>query len=95
MARARHPIKAIEDVLRHAEACGWRIKVGGSHAWGKMYCPFNSELCRCQDHCATSIWSTPRNSFNHARNLQRVVDGCVMQRADADPLAASPKDPKE
>ncbi|MCU1736330.1 MULTISPECIES: hypothetical protein [unclassified Pseudomonas] len=92
MAGTRHPIKEIENVLRYAEEFGWRIKVGGSHAWGRMYCPFNSGLCRCQDHCITSIWSTPRDLISHARNLQRVVDACVINHANGDPLIASPKE---
>ena len=34
MACSRHPNKAIESAIQHAEACGWRVLVGGSHAWG-------------------------------------------------------------
>jgi hypothetical protein len=37
MARARHPKKEIEAAIQHAEANGWRVTVGGSHAWGKLY----------------------------------------------------------
>jgi hypothetical protein len=39
MARTRHPKKEVEEAIQHAEANGWRIQIGGSHAWGKMYCP--------------------------------------------------------
>ena len=42
MGRSRHPKKEVEEAIQHAEHNGWRIVVGGSHAWGKMYCP---ELC--------------------------------------------------
>lgn len=24
--------------LKHAEEEGWRVEVGGGHAWGKIYC---------------------------------------------------------
>jgi len=47
MARSSHPKKEVEDALRHAEGQGWRVEVGGSHAWGRMYCPYNDEECRC------------------------------------------------
>jgi hypothetical protein len=40
MSRARHPKKDVEEALRHVEQHGLRIEVGGSHAWGKMYCPY-------------------------------------------------------
>ena len=39
MVRRIHPKKEIEQVLRYAEQQGWRIVVGGGHAWGKMYLP--------------------------------------------------------
>ncbi|ABA59392.1 hypothetical protein [Nitrosococcus oceani] len=77
MPRTRHSKQEIELALQHAEAKGWRIEVGGSHAWGKMYCPANDAGCRCGEFCITSIWSTPRNPSNHARQLRRVVDRCI------------------
>lgn len=42
MARAPHPKREIEAAIKHAEAEGWRVKVGGSHAWGKIYCPYQA-----------------------------------------------------
>jgi hypothetical protein len=74
--KIKHPCKEIEGALRHAELLGWRIEIGGAHAWGKMYCPANDAECRCGEFCITSIWSTPRNPENHARQLRRVVDNC-------------------
>lgn len=44
--RPSHPRKEVEQALQHAESRGWRIEVGGSHAWGRMYCPFNDDACR-------------------------------------------------
>lgn len=41
MARSSHPKKEVEEALRHAEGQGWRVEVGGSHAWGRIYCPYN------------------------------------------------------
>lgn len=77
MTRARHPKPEIEAALRHAEASGWIVRQGGSHAWGRMLCPYNDEACRCGEFCITSIWSTPGNPGNHARQLRRVVDRCL------------------
>ena len=79
MARSSHPNKEIEAALRHAEANGWQIKVGGSHAWGRIFCPYNNDECRCGEFCITSIWSTPKNSGNHARAILRVVNNCSEQ----------------
>jgi hypothetical protein len=77
MARLAHPKKEVEYALKHAESHGWDIKVGGSHAWGKMYCPYNDDSCRCGRFCIVSIWSTPKNPMNHARDLRRVVNNCT------------------
>ena len=79
LKRAKHPTKEIEAALRFAESEKWRVDVGGSHAWGKMFCPFNQETCRCGEFCITSIWSTPRDAENHARVLKRVVEKCEVR----------------
>ncbi len=77
--RKRHPDPDIEAAIAYAEGEGWRVKVGGSssHAWGTMYCPHNDPDCRCGEFCITSIWSSPRNPQNHAKQLRRVVDRCT------------------
>jgi len=74
-----HPKADVEEALRHAEKKGWKIEVSRSHshAWGKIYCPYNSQECRCGDYCITSIWSTPKNPKNHARQIYKVVDNCI------------------
>jgi hypothetical protein len=74
MAEFDHQRKEVREVLAYAQAQGWRIERGGSHAWGRMYCPFKDEECRCGEFCITSIWSTPKNPGNHARALRRVID---------------------
>ncbi len=83
MSRAKHPKKEVEEALRHAEECGWRVEIGGSHAWGRMYCPYNDPECRCGEFCITSIWSTPKNPGNFARQLKRVVDNCAIRKRTA------------
>lgn len=74
--RRRHPNKEIENALQFAELNGWRVVPGGSHAWGRMYCPARNDTCRCGAFCITSIWSTPRNAGGHSRLLRRVVLNC-------------------
>lgn len=81
MARNAHPKPDIEAANRHAEAHGWRIQEGGSHAWGRMLCPYNDDTCRCGEFCITSIWSTPANPGNHGKQLRRVVDNCARENA--------------
>ncbi|NNE61476.1 MAG: hypothetical protein HKN35_11310 [Woeseia sp.] len=80
MARTRHPKKAVEQAIRYAESNGWSVQVGGSHAWGKLYCPYAQDSCRCGTFCFTSIASTPRNAGNHAKQIRRVVDNCTGQK---------------
>ena len=82
--RAKHPKSEIESALKHAEAQGWMIKVGGSHAWGQMYCPYNDKECRCGDFCRVSINSTPKSISGHARLLRRVVDNCKRLKEEQD-----------
>lgn len=84
MARRPHPKKDVEEALKHAEKQGWRVEIGGSHAWGKIYCPYNDDECRCGEFCIASIWSTPKNAGNHARALRWVVDNCTTRKAEAE-----------
>ena len=88
MVRKSHPKKEIEQALQHAENNGWCVNVGGGHAWGKIRCPYNNAECRCGLFCITSIWSTPRNPFSHARDIKRVVDNCAMHRQQQQNAAA-------
>ena len=76
MARPRHSKSEVEAALRYAEEHGWTVRRGGSHAWGRALCPNDDEACRCGEFCIVSIWSTPKNAGNHARQLRRVVDNC-------------------
>ena len=41
----KHPNKEIQAALKYAEQKGWVIKVGGSHAWGKILCPYKDQEC--------------------------------------------------
>jgi hypothetical protein len=79
MSRKKHPIKEIEGAIQYAETRGWHYKKSGNsaHAWGQLLCPHNSDLCRCGEFCAFSIWSTPRNPTSHAKQIKRNVDKCI------------------
>lgn len=73
----KHPSKAIEQAIAHAESYGWRVEKSRGHAWGRLFCPHNDAECRCGEFCITSIWSTPKNREAHARQIRRVVDKCT------------------
>ena len=76
MGRSLHPDKEIEAALQYAEASGWRIETSHGHAWGRIFCPFNNSACRSGEFCIASVWSTPKDARNHARQIYRVVDKC-------------------
>lgn len=71
MSRNRHPHKEIEKVVAYAESQGWRLVPVKGHAWGCLYCPRDDRT-----GCRVSVWSTPRNPENHARQIRRQVDSC-------------------
>lgn len=72
MPRRRHPKKEIEDALSEAEAAGWRVESSGfGHRWGVMRCRERS-----RNGCQASIWSTPRDPGNHAKQLRRTIARC-------------------
>ena len=79
MKRKKHSKPVIEEALQYAESKNWRVENSNSHAhsWGKMYCPYNKNDCRCGEFCITSIWCTPKNIDNHAKQIKRCVDKCV------------------
>jgi len=72
MPRRRHPKKDVEAALKEAEAAGWEvIPTASGHRWGVMRC---SETSR--EGCQVSVWSTPRNPGDHARQLRRAIERC-------------------
>lgn len=85
MARRPHPKQEVEDALRYAEKNGWHVDIGGSHAWGKIKCPYNDQECRNGIFCISSIWSTPKNSGNHGKQIRRIVDNCTKHNNVNDP----------
>jgi len=71
MARPSHPNKHIEAAVAHAELNGWRVVMSNGHAWGRLYCTFAD-----REGCIISVWSTPRNAENHARDILRAAGRC-------------------
>lgn len=73
MKRKGHPDKDIEAAVLYAEQRGWQyMKTGQSaHAWGRLYCPLNTRA-----GCVISVWSTPKSSINHSRQIRRLVLRC-------------------
>lgn len=73
MKRPQHPDKAIEFTVRCALIQGWHYVSPGksAHCWGRLMCPETS-----RQGCIMSVWSTPRNTLAHARQISRVVNRC-------------------
>jgi len=71
--RNKHPNKDIERAIQYALISGWRYKaIGGSaHAWGRLLCPLQT-----REGCSLSVWSTPKDTVRHARQIRRRVDSC-------------------
>ena len=75
MGRSRHSNKAIEAALRQMEAEGWVFRDAHGHARFVGHCPA-ADVCACR----VSVWSTPRNPENHARQLLRMLRRCSESR---------------
>jgi hypothetical protein len=82
LPRPKHPIKEIEAALVELESMGWSVekaKGRSAHSWGYVLCPANAtDSCRSGIFCRMSVWSTPRAPRNHARELVKKAQGCVM-----------------
>ena len=70
MPRKPHPKKEVEAALRYAELKGWRIDVGGGHAWGKMYLPTQEQ--------AMPLWR-----ILHHQYLEYAKESCESQQTDS------------
>lgn len=68
---SRHPKKEIHEALQYAILKGWVIiESKKGHCWGIIRCPHG------RGGCQKSIWSTPRNPGDHAKDIKRFVDKC-------------------
>lgn len=75
----KHPNKEIHAAIEYALKNQWQLVEAGSssHAWARLKCPYNDSECRCGQFCLQSIWSTPKNPQNHAKQIRRIVDNCL------------------
>ena len=71
--RNKHPKSEVEDALQYAEENGFEVIDNVGH-WGRVMCPSRDP----DDWCARplSVWGTPRNPGNHAKQIRRYVDRC-------------------
>lgn len=65
-----HPNKHIREALKYAQSQGWRIVMSNGHAYCRIYCGIGHADCK------KSVWSTPRNPENHAKDIRHIVDAC-------------------
>lgn len=72
MPRPRHPKKEVEAAIAYAESLGFRLRVPWGH-WGVLL---------CEGDCMVPVFSTPKNAWNHARQIRRAVDGCPHRNPD-------------
>ena len=70
-ARPTHPNKDIEAAVAFAEARGWQYVHSNGHPWGRLQFHYGQ-----QGGCQFSVWSTPKNAFDHARQIIRRVNRC-------------------
>lgn len=85
MTMKQHPNKHIKEAIAYALANGWHYVESGSsaHAFCRLRCNFGHA-----EH-QMSIWSTPKNAENHAKQIVRKVNQCQVETID---IATNPTD---
>lgn len=70
MERSRHPKKEVEKALSRAEEKELKVEQNRNrgHKWGDVACQDTS-------HAKKSVWSTPKNPGNHAKDIDKYTDG--------------------
>ena len=71
MVRQKHAKKEIEAAILYAEARGWSVRPGKRHAKFKLYCRHHD-----REGCKVSVWGTPADEGDHARDIIRAVNRC-------------------
>lgn len=66
----KHTNKEIRAAIEYALKHGWRFEECRGHAFGRLYCGEGHK-----EH-SMSVWSTPKNTENHAKQIKRMVDKC-------------------
>ena len=67
-----HPNKHIQAASAYAISQGWLFRASNGHAFGRLQCA----LPQHREHMM-SIWSTPKNPEQHAKQIRRKVDECL------------------
>ncbi|MCW8825052.1 MAG: hypothetical protein OQK78_01375 [Gammaproteobacteria bacterium] len=80
--RNKHSKKEVEEAIVYAESHGWTVESASGHPWGTLKCSHNDKECRCGRFCRMSVWSTPKNPGNHAKQLKTRVDNCIHENGD-------------
>jgi len=70
-AMKEHPNEHIQAAIEYALSAGWHFRQGKGHAFGRLFCGTAGH----HEH-QMSVWSTPRNPENHAKQLYRKVNIC-------------------
>ncbi|QEY24794.1 hypothetical protein [Neisseria animalis] len=68
----KHPDKHIQAAIEYALQHGWQLVKSGSssHAFCRLKC-----IYKHSEH-QMSVWSTPQNPENHAKQIIRKADQC-------------------
>lgn len=68
----KHPNKHIKEAIEFALANGWEFVEAGksAHAFCRWRCRYGHS-----EH-QMSVWSTPKNAENHAKQILRKVQQC-------------------
>ncbi len=66
----RHTDKHIREAIQYAIDNGWSFKESKGHPFGRLYCDYGHT-----EH-QMSVWGTPKNTANHARQIKAFVDKC-------------------
>jgi hypothetical protein len=67
--------KHVREAIEYAEKHGWTIRLPKGHSYGALLAP--------DGRTRKSVWSTPRNPDNHARDIERLVDRVAEEMGDA------------
>jgi hypothetical protein len=71
---SKHPKKEVNEVLDYADMLGHKVEqTAAGHKWGRITCSLGHRV---------SVWSTPRNPGNHARDLRKWADQHVHAGSD-------------
>ena len=68
---ARHPNKEVRSAVEYATSKGWALERRKGHCWARLKCPKHDRT-----GCMISVYCTPRNNYDHASQIKKMVDKC-------------------